>query len=84
MRKYIQVDHKRIFLNAIASFEYMREDVEDGDIVDRSPVTPGKQLEDLKLVLFNGEEIEIEGKEAAVVAEVLEERSKNVGSFSVV
>ena len=81
MRKYIQIDHKRIYLNAIASFEYMREEVEDGDIVDRTPVTPGKQFEDLKLVLFNGEEIEIEGKDAAVVAEVLEERSKNVGSF---
>ena len=81
MRKYIQIDHKRIYLNAIASFEYKRQEIEDGDIVDRVPVTPGKLLEDLKLVLFNGEEIEIEGKDAAVVAEVLEERSKNVGSF---
>lgn len=81
MREYIQIDHKRIYLESIASFEYAREAVEDGDIVDRAPVKKGMQIESLKLELYNGEEIEIEGKNAAAIAAVLEERSTNVGIY---
>ncbi len=84
MRKYILINHKRVFLKSIVAFEYNQEIVEDGEIVDRRPVHETKRFETLKISLMNGEVITVEGELAAEVAATLESISKNIASFELV
>ena len=81
MHKYLQIDQKRIFLRAITSFEHQLKLVESGEVVDRQPVAEPTPYESLKISLLDGREIEIEGKNAAAIAKVLEEKCENVGVF---
>ena len=80
MDKYILINHERVFLHAIATFEYNQEMVEEGDIVDREPAHPGGRLESLKITLVNGRILEIEGENASQIAEALEETAENIAS----
>lgn len=84
MKKYILINHRRIFLKSIIAFEYNQQVLEDGDIVDRTPIEETKRFETLKISLVNGEEIEVEGTLAAEIAATLESNSKNVASFELV
>ena len=84
MKKLIQINHERVYLHAIASFVYDQEVLEDGEVLDRTPIPQATRLENLKISLMNGREIVVEGNQASEVAEILEENSKNIGSFLMV
>lgn len=81
MKKYILINHRRVFMKSIVAFEYNQEVLSDGEIVDRTPIHETKRFETLKISLISGEEIELEGRLAAEIAATLEANSKCVATF---
>jgi hypothetical protein len=83
MQKYILIDRKRVYLHSIVSFEYNQEVFDDGEVIDRVPVSSPTRIETLTISLINGDDIVIEGEMASELAGILEENSGNVGSLTV-
>ena len=62
MQKYILIDRKRVYLHSIVSFEYNQEVFDDGEVIDRVPVSSPTRIETLTISLINGDDIVIEAK----------------------